>query len=528
MIPTPRIRTGQASQPDIQPPPIGGLNGRDPVSAMDPLDAYMMDNIIPGTARVYSRNGCEEYAADLGAPVQTLEVYTGADGDKMLAWAGTVIYDASTSTPSSLSTGRTNALAITAMFSNAADDAQHMIIVNGANTPQHYEGATIADLTITGMTTPADLNFVKAFKERLYFAANEKLGFYYLGVGAIQGAISYFDLAQVSALGGALLCIATVASESNGETPEDYIVFITTKGELIVYSGYDPSNAANWSLVGRFFTAIPIGQRCAINYNSDLVILTKNGAIPFSAIRKTGDKTSRNSDAGDAAITSKLGKFLSAYMPNVAVPGWSGTQYQSAEDGWLMLNVPVTSAISGQYYQYVMNTKTNAWCRFTDWDGLCFAVYNGQLYFGRYSGQIMRGDSTKDDAGAAIRINCKTAYNSFSADPGLAGYNKHFQWGRLFYSCDGSPNVSVRLNINFKEEVPPYGSALPDNLGAEWDTTDWDSEFWAAEAITQWSYVTFNRYGFVASIWLRMQITGVTFEWLGTQIITVKTKGLLL
>ncbi len=522
MVPTPRIRTGQASQPDMVPPPVGGLNGRDPVAAMDPLDAYFMDNIVPGTARVYSRNGCEDYVAAIGNPVQTLEVYTGASGDKMLAWAGTTIYNVSTSTPAALATVRFNALAITAMFSNAADTSQHMIIVNGHNTPQHYDGATIADLAITGLATPADLNFVKAFKARLYFAANNKLGFYYLAVGAIQGAASFFDLAQVSALGGSLLAIATVTPETTGETPQDYIVFITNKGELIVYSGFDPSNAANWTLVGRYFTSLPIGQRCAINYNSELVILTRNGAIPFSVIRKTSMAAQ-----SDLAITAKLGKFLSAYMPNVAVPGWSGTQYQSQDDGWLMINVPATSAISGQYYHYVMNTKTSAWCRFTDWNGLCFAVYNGKLYFGCYNGKIMLGDSTKADAGAAIRVNCKTAYNSFSADPATAAFNKHFQWGKLFYACDGTPTISMRLNINFKEEVPTYGSALPNDLGAAWDTTDWDDEFWAAEAITQTSLITFNRYGFCASLWLRMQIEGVTFEWFGTQVIHVKTKGLL-
>lgn len=526
MTPTPRPKTYQTTQPEMVPPPVGGLNGRDPVAAMGPLDAYTMDNIIPGTARVYTRNGCEEYIHDLGAPVQTLEVYSGAAGDSMLAWAGTKIFDVSTDTPAELATARSNALAIAAMFSNAADNAQHMIIVNGADTPQHFDGAAITDLAITGITSAADLNFVKAFKERLYFAANQKLGFYYLAVGAIQGAISYFDLAQVSALGGYLQAIATVSPESNGEALDDYIVFITSKGELIVYNGYDPSSASNWSLVGRYFTAIPVGQRCAINYNSELVILTKNGAMPFSAIRNTGSKNS-GGDAS-AAITAKLGKFLSTYMPNINVPGWMGTQYQSDDDGWLMINVPASSAISGSYYHYIMNTKTNAWCRFTDWNGICFTVFNEKLYFGCFSGQVMLGDSGKADNGVAINVNCKTAYNSFSSDPTIGAYNKHFQWGKIFYSCEGSPSISMKLNINFKEEVPNYPSALPTTFGVAWDTVDWDTEFWASEAITQDSIITFNRYGFTASLWLRMQISGVTFEWLGTQILYEKTRGLLI
>jgi len=283
MIPSPPVQTGQTAQPMTVPAPIGGLNGRDPIAAMEPTDAYYMDNAFPGTAFVSVRKGCKRYTTrrTLG-PVQSLEVYAGATGDKMLAWAGGYVFDVSTNDPVQLSSGWNSNLVVTAMYSNAADTSQRLIIVSGDDTPRAYDGTTLTTLAITGAkVSSAKLNNVFTFKNRLYFGEENRLGFYYLPVGQIQGALSYFDLAQISRLGGKLVAIASYSDES-GITPDDYIAFITDKGEVIVYAGFDPSNAANWLLVGRFYCARPIGKRCTINYGNELVILTTDGAVSFS------------------------------------------------------------------------------------------------------------------------------------------------------------------------------------------------------------------------------------------------------
>lgn len=524
------VNTRQQAQPLTVPAPIGGLNGRDPLASMDPKDAYYMDNVFPGTAYCESRKGCKKYSSTaLGAPVQSLEVYAGATGDKMLAWAGGNVFDVSTNVPNQLTSGLLSSLVITTMFSNSADNAQHLIIVSGLDQPRHYDGTSLTTLAMTGMAgSQTTLNFVFSFKSRLYFGQRGMLGFYFLPVGAIQGALSYFDLAQVSRKGGYLVAIASFSKSGNGSTPNDYMVFITSKGEYIVYGGFDPSSAANWGLVGRYYSAPPIGAKCTLNYGTELIILTEEGAISFSEVRRAGDATSGAVGFSTyTAITSKLGSYLSAYNVNAAIPGWSGIQY-SGGGGWLLLNVPATMSISGKYYQYVMNTTTNAWCRFTNWNGLCFTVYNKRLYFGRYDGYVMLGDDGRLDDGQNIMCDVKQAYNYFDDGNGLAYLQKHFQWASMLVSCDGQPPLSGKFNVDYMEDQPYYVNTLPPTAGAVWDVAAWDDGTWAYENGTQRFVITLNKGGVAGSLWLRASLQGLTFRWFATQYVMEKTRGLLI
>lgn len=533
MMPSPRINAAQQATPQTVTAPVGGLNGRDPVADMKNTDAYVMDNVFPSTSSVFARNGCLKYTTGpLGAPgpVQSLEVYAGGSGDKMLAWSSGKIYNVSTPIPSILKSGLNTNIVITTMFSNAADTAQHMIITSGQDTPSHYDGVVVTDLTMTGMAGSATtLNFVFTFKARLYFGQRDKLGFYYLPVGAIQGALSYFDLAQVSAKGGYLVAIATY-SQDNGNTPNDYIVFITSKGECIVYAGFDPSSANNWTLVGRYYTAQPIGARCTLNYAGELIILTLQGAIAFSKIRATGSLiASGGTDDAYTAITSKLGSYLSDYTVNAGVPGWSGMQYEGRGGGWLILNVPATGGVSGAYYHYVMNTTTTAWCRFTNWNGLCFCVFNKQLYFGRYDGYVMQGDTGGQDDDQPILIQVKQAYNYFEDGSGIGFLRKHFQWASMLVASNAAPTISVKYSVDFVDIPPEYVNSLTPSTGAEWDVDAWDVASWGSTDAgnTQRFIVTLNTEGVAGSMWMRASLDGVSFSWFATQYVLEKTRGLL-
>lgn len=530
MIPTPRINTAQQSVPTTLPPPIGGLNGRDPLAAMAATDAYLMDNWFPGTASVDSRKGSEKFStAALGAPVQSLAVYSGGDGDKLLAWAGGKIFDVSTGVPNQLVTGQVTSLAVTTMFSNSADNSQHLICCTGTDTPNRYSGAGFTNLALTGMVgLSSTLNFVFAFKGRLYFGQKDKLGFYYLPVGAIQGALSYYDLQQFSSKGGYLVAIASFSMSTSGSEPADYIVFITSKGECLVYGGFDPSSAVNWGIIGRYYMAPPIGRKCTINYGSELIVLTQEGAVPFSDVRRSGDAKAQGvSGSSYSALTSKLGSFLSDFNANVDVPGWEGLQY-SGGGGWLILNVPTTGSIAGAYYHFVMNTTTNAWCRFTNWNGLCFAVFNRSLYFGRFDGYVMQGDVGRLDDEEPILLDVKQAYNYFDDGAGMAFVQKHFQWAAALVSCDGEPPLSGRFNVDFVEQQPDYVNILAPGSGAEWDTGIWDVDLWGDDNHTQRFIITLNKGGVAGALWLRASLQGLTLRWFATQYVMEKTRGLLI
>lgn len=524
-----RVNTAQKIRPKTLPAPVGGLNGRDALPVMDSRDAYRLDNWLPGTATVDSRKGCTQYVADLGGPVKTLDVYAGADGDKLLAFANGNVYNLTTGVASSLAVGKASDDVVTAMFSNAADNSQHLLCVTGVDTPYRYDGTSVSNLTITGVTgSVSTLNYVFAFKGRAYFAQRDKLGFYYLAAGAIQGAATYFDLGQVSKLGGYLVAIASY-SDGSGETPNDYIVFITSKGECIVYAGYDPSDINNWSIVGRYYAGTPIGKKCTFNYGSELVLLTLEGAVSFSEVRRVGDAKARGVQGAEySAITSKLGGYFSELNPNANVAGWQGLV--APTEGLLLISAPATTSPSGAYSLFAMNTTTNAWTRITNWNGISYCVFNKRVYFGKFDGTVNLAFEGYNDLGENILLDCKQAYDYFDNGDGAntAFIRKHFQWANILVAANGTPPLSAQFNVDYVETQPEYLNDVIDPDGAEWDVEFWDLAEWGTDAQTQRVLVTLNKSGVAGSLWLRASIDGIYLRWYATNYAFTRLQGLLI
>lgn len=529
MIPAPRVNTAQQSIMRTIPAPVGGLNGRDSIAAMPETDAYLMDDCLPAGATVDLRSGSDTFVSGLAGPVKTLAVYAGAAGDKLLAFAGGHVYDITSGTATSLVSSKNNDDVITAMFSNAADNAQHLIITTGVDTPYAHNGTALNNLAITGVAgSVTTLNYVYAFKGRLYFAQKDKLGFYYLGVGAIQGAATYFDLGQVSKLGGHLVAIASY-SDGSGDTPNDYIVFITSKGECIVFNGFDPSNANNWSLVGRYYSSPLINRKCTFNYGSELILLSLEGAVSFSEVRRVGDAKARGVTTAEySAITSKLGKFLSVLNNNADVYGWQGLV--AAKEGLLLINAPATASPSGAYYLFAMNTITNAWGRVTRWNGISYATFNKRVYFGTFDGKVKLAFEGATDDGSPILANVKQAYSYFDTGGGnnSAFERKHFQWANILVSSNGKPPITAQFNVDYAETEPEYLSDIDEGTGAVWDVASWDTASWSSDDITQRILVTLNKTGVAGSLWLRISAEGITLQWYATNYAFERLRGLLL
>lgn len=511
----------QRSRSTSLPAPVGGLNGRDSIAAMAPKDAYYMNNWFPGTATVDARNGSSVLVDDLGDPVETLAVYTGGTSAKMLAFLSGTILDVTGGASTSLQTGRTGNQIVYTMFSNAGN--HFMIGCSGLDVPFSYEGATVANLTMTSAEAgfnPALLQFVMAFKGRLFFAHTGFLGFFYLPVGQIQGAMDYYDLSQVAKLGGSITAMSTFSLVDAGTGPQDYCLFITSEGEYLVYGGFNPDSAADWGIVGRYYAAAPIGRNCAMNFGTDVMILTLEGALPLSEIRRVLDANDERN-----AVTAKLGSFLSDLNVNADVYGWNALLYPRG--GMMILNVPVSASIAGEYEQFVMNTNTGAWTRFTGWNGICFAVFGRRLYFGTYDGKVMLADEGHDDNGEDIRLECKQAYNIFDDGYGSGDSNKLFHFARLTVASEGAPALSGELSVDFAEDQPDYATPLAPGGGDLWDVALWDLAAWESGIRTQYVVISLGKYGIAASLWLRTSLNGTGLKWYTTKFIYEKAAGLL-
>lgn len=504
--------------------PTGGLNGRDAYTDMPPNDAFRLDNWFPSNTSVDTRGGSADFATGMPGAVESVEVYTGGAGSKMLAFSDGDIYDVSLggAVGAAIATGKVSNKVTTAMFSNAG--SQFLLIYTGADAPMSYDGTTITDLVITGLTGSQDtLHSPMAFKGRMYIAQTGQLGFYYLAVGAIQGAASFFDLQQQSLKGGYTAAMVSF-SEDSGAGPQDYAIFVSSEGEYIVYGGTDPSSAAAWSLVGRYYGPPPIGKKGWFRFRSDVYFITEEGIVSFSEIRKNGEAAGNTVD-DSSFLTDKLGNLFKDAVTYQGTHGWCGMMYPRGNA--LYINVPRSGATSGEYTQFVMNTKGNKWCQYTDWDALCWTLFDRRAYFGTYDGRVVLADEGFTDNDAEIRCVARQAWNTFDDENGMGEADKHFHAVSFAMSADGQPAIACQLNVNFEDDQPQYSTPTAPAVGATWDLADWDAEFWSGAASTQNITVPVGKLGYIASPWMQAVSTAATIKWYATRIILEKTAGVL-
>jgi hypothetical protein len=152
---------------------------------------------------------------------------------------------------------------------------------------------------------------------------------------------------------------------------DDFAVYVTTKGQVAMYQGTDPSDATAWALVGVYNLGYPMGAALLVKYGSDLAIITTDGVIPLSQAIKL-DRAQDNA----VALTQKI-QTPSRPPPTPIRPGTFGWQGMLYPKGALAIfNVPYSPAV-----QYVQNVQTGAWCRFTGMDATCWAIANNMAYY---------------------------------------------------------------------------------------------------------------------------------------------------
>lgn len=136
------------------PAPTGGWNARDALENMAPTDAVDIVNWIPGNGVVSGRGGSRTVMDELGGSVGTLIPYEGDTSKKLLAAIGGEIADVTGfSSATTLASGFTSNRWQYASFDNS------MVLVNGINAAQVYDGTAITAMTVTALATPVNNTF---------------------------------------------------------------------------------------------------------------------------------------------------------------------------------------------------------------------------------------------------------------------------------------------------------------------------------------------------------------------------------
>jgi hypothetical protein len=487
----PTRRRTQTSTAASLPAMTGGWNARDPLPMMKEQFAVLLDNFFPGTGSVDMRRGSVLYASDAGSgPVETLMEYASGSSRKLLACGTGTIYDI---------TNGGGATVLTDGFSSNqwvwVNFRGFVVAANGADAPVNYNGAALATSTITGTgLAPADLNYVVAHKSRLYFAENNTLSFWYLATNAIQGSATEFDLSGIFRMGGTLTALGSWTRDG-GSGSDDLFVAMTSRGEVAIYQGSDPSDANNWSLVGVFRVAPPMGRRCMIKFGADLAILTQDGLLPLSQVLPID-----RSAAGSQAITDAI---KSAFT--LAARNYGNSFYWQVFDyprsNWLAVNVPVSS--SEFAHQYVMNTLTGAWCRFRGMQAYSWGLLGDTLFYGGADGNVFQADIGYTDDGATITGDAWGAFSYF----GARGRLKQFKLIRPLLSTLGSPTLAIGVVTDY-DDTTPTGSVTFSSSSPLWDTIYWDESYWGTESTILKDWIGISGIGTAAAVRLRMTTGG--------------------
>lgn len=487
------------------PAPVGGWNERDSLASMKPNQAIVLKNFFPKTGYCEVRGGYSSHATGMTGNGKTLAVYNAPSGtNKMYCYTASGVYDVSSSGAVGASKlARTNGKHQWTMFGDGTNN--WLIAVNGVDKPAYYDGSTwtavdnVSSPALTGLTT-TNIIGVFEFKGRLIFIEKSSLSFWYLASGAAGGALTEFDLSGVAKKGGYLMAGITWTFDG-GSGPDDRAVFITSEGEVLVYQGTNPSSAASWALTGVFDLGKPLGRRCLQKYAGDVIAVTESGALPLS--RALQSTTVNNEAALTNIIDNAFNESARSYGSTF---GWEAIVYPA--QAALIVNIPI--AEDGVHEQYVMNTITKAWCKFTDWDAETFAVYNGQLYFADGTATYKAWSGTADD-GSNITAYGKTAFSYFSD----MGTQKRFSMFRPLLASNGSISFLADIDVDFNDTEITGTATYTAISGGQWDVGNWDEAYWAGgvQVLKEWTSPDEN-IGYCASGKIKIVTNTLTVQWI--------------
>ena len=246
----------QHLKPHLIPAPTRGIVQSENFAFMNPGACIISDNWLPTMRGVKLRGGSAEWckipvtAPAVPKPIISGFTYNNGAIEHMFAGQDTELWDVTfTGTPTLVKGGQTSGNYAASQMSTP--DGDYMIVVNDAGDPVlRYDGTTWTTLTtITGpvdsnVATGGNLCYVWKYRGRFFFIEVGSMNAWYLPLGAIEGALLQIPLSGATKQGGKLLFGATWSLDA-GDGTDDKCIFFTTEGEVLVFTGSDPSDADN-------------------------------------------------------------------------------------------------------------------------------------------------------------------------------------------------------------------------------------------------------------------------------------------
>lgn len=510
MIPRPKQTSKrQVSRTASIQAPTGGLNARDAIAAMKETDAVIMTNWFPSTSSVDMRKGFQSHATGITGNVESLMSYSYGATDKLWSIVDGDIIEVTAS-------GAVGAAAITGLGNSrfehilmGTSGGNFLMAVNGQDKLHLYNGTTWTPIdgastpAITGVTTSTISN-INSFKNRVFLIQKNTLKAWYLPVSSIAGAASALDFSDIFSLGGYLVTMTNWTLDSSVGI-DDYAVFISSEGEVAIYQGTDPSSSTTWALKGTFRIGRPIGKRCVVKAGADVLILTTDGAFPLSKSLLTDRSQSQ------VAVTDKITKLITQDIASYGTNfGWQPIIFPTGNK--LIINVPSSEGLTS--HQYVMNTITGAWCKFTGLNAFCFETLGDKLYFGGVNG-VFQAETDTNDNGSDITGEVQQSFSYFGDNTS----QKHFKMVRPIFISETYINPLVTVNVDFGLKSPQGIPSYSPTNAALWDVALWDVSYWVQDDILIKDWRSVNGIGYCAGIRIKSSSAGYRMSWQSTDFV---------
>jgi hypothetical protein len=517
--------------------PIGGWDAYHSLDNMPPDAAVILNNMIPGQGSVDTREGHIVFTTlpEVTGPVETVASLDNEDDSILVAAADGGMWQINDE-PVEVAAQVIVTLAPIGTYQSdrwqtenfrKQDETGILVMCNGIDVvqilqdtdPTPTDDFQLRDMIYTytpeGSDTP-DPTFVADFvgcvqyKGRMYYWKETDNAFYYAQAGGYEGELKKFDLGNFAQLGGRITLVTTWTQQDSGDGKDDFIVFVFSTGEVLVYQGDDPETIGYWEFVGRYTTAEPLSIRGSTKYGADTILMTRDGYIALSTLIQQG----RTSDVpAFSRLISDAIQQRTQFFGNLY--GWDVELF--AKKGLMLFNCPLGP---GTYEQHVLNTVTMRWCKFTDIPANCMEVHGQRLFAGSEEGRVLALLETTADDGNPINFTALPAFN-YLDNPGL---QKHLTAVQIQSTHPAPKYISVSgwADFNFPTLtnvlLPPgqgHGTwsieptAPPASLGSFWD-----EDYWAPSTqLTTQGWQNISAYGFSVTILVQFALVNDSIKW---------------
>lgn len=434
--------------------------------------AAVLENFFCTSEGIQVRRGRARYAKLTGSTaVGAIMPYMALGVSKLFAANNVGIYDiSSVADPESAVSAASGIGTVTSGdFSHVnfgTAGGNYLVCVNGQNLHKIYDGSSWAQNSpaITG-TTSDNFSHVFAFKSRLFFIVKATMTFAYLPVDSIGGAATEYPLDSLFEMGGTLLTGGTYSVDS-GEGMDDLAFFMTTEGEVAIFSGANPGSASDWVLVGVYKFGRPLGKKAMFRAGGDMAVATNSGLFSLGAARTKDVIAQRR-----GAVSWPVEELWMRYARERNSVAWCCEVFPARNMAFI--GMPTYSTLTTRIM--IVNATTGAWSIFTGYDVRSMGVLGDRFFYGTSAGRVIEAETTGFDEGAAYRCRAALSFDDFETPRQKIMLSARGTFSSNFRTLE--PKFSVATDYTMEWPSQPSAAENPESSPL-WGTAVWGAFRW--------------------------------------------------